>query len=168
MAGDGGTRAVVAALLANTGIAITKFVAFLLARNSSMLAEAIHSCADAGNQVLLLLGGKRAKREATPEHPFGFGRERYIYSFMVSIVLFSVGGLFALYEAYHKFHEIHAGHVEEVGRLEVLGAGRRAAGRDRDGVASRSGPRSWRPTRSGAHASFAQFIRRAKSARAAR
>ncbi len=89
-------------------------MAFLLARNSSMLAEAIHSCADAGNQMLLLLGGKRAKRVATPEHPFGFGRERYIYSFIVSIVLFSVGGLFALYEAYHKYHEIHSGHSEEV------------------------------------------------------
>lgn len=104
-----------AALLANTGIALTKFVAFALARNSSMLAEAIHSCADAGNQLLLLLGGKRAKREATPEHPFGYGRERYVYSFLVAIVLFSVGGLFALYEAYHKWHEIHSGHFEEVG-----------------------------------------------------
>jgi cation diffusion facilitator family transporter len=114
MAGDGGTRAVVAALLANAGIAVTKFAAFLLARNSSMLAEAIHSCADSGNQLLLLLGGKRAKREATPEHPFGYGRERYIYSFLVSIVLFSVGGLFALYEAYHKFHEIHSGHEDVV------------------------------------------------------
>ncbi len=109
-----------AALLANTGIAITKFVAFLLARNSSMLAEAIHSLADAGNQVLLLLGGKRAKREATPDHPFGYGRERYIYSFIVSIVLFSVGGLFALYEAYHKYDEIHSGHSEEVGGWKSL------------------------------------------------
>jgi cation diffusion facilitator family transporter len=120
MAGDGGTRAVVAALLANTGIAITKFIAFLLARNSSMLAEAIHSCADSGNQLLLLLGGKRAKRAATPEHPFGYGRERYVYSFLVSIVLFSVGGLFALYEAYHKFHEIRAGHDEAVHGWKAL------------------------------------------------
>ena len=68
--------------------------------------------ADAGNQGLLLLGGKRAQREATEEHPFGFGRERYIYAFIVAIVLFSVGGLFALYEAYHKYHEIHSGHSE--------------------------------------------------------
>jgi cation diffusion facilitator family transporter len=112
MAADGGTKAVVAALLANTGIAITKFVAFLVAGNSSMLAESIHSVADAGNQGLLLLGGKKSRREATPEHPFGFGRERYIYSFIVAIVLFSVGGLFALYEAYHKWHEIHDGHAE--------------------------------------------------------
>jgi cation diffusion facilitator family transporter len=110
MATDGGNRAVVAALLANTGIAITKFIAFFLTGVSSMLAEAIHSVADAGNQGLLLLGGKRSQREATEEHPFGYGRERYIYSFIVAIVLFSVGGLFALYEAYHKYHEIHAAH----------------------------------------------------------
>ena len=102
----------VAALLANTGIALTKFVAFFLTGFSSMLAEAIHSVADAGNQGLLLLGGKKAQKDATPQHPFGFGRERYIYSFIVAIVLFSVGGLFALYEAYHKFHEVQAGHTE--------------------------------------------------------
>ncbi len=114
MAADGGTKAVIAALLANSGIAVLKFLAFALTRSSSMLAEAIHSVADAGNQGLLLLGGRRAKREATPEHPFGFGRERYIYSFIVAIVLFSVGGLFALYEAYHKYHEVHAGEPNEL------------------------------------------------------
>lgn len=114
MSADGGTKAVVAALLANSGIAVLKFLAFALTRSSSMLAEAIHSVADAGNQGLLLLGGRRAKREATPEHPFGFGRERYIYSFIVAIVLFSVGGLFALYEAYHKYHEVHAGHENKL------------------------------------------------------
>jgi cation diffusion facilitator family transporter len=101
----GGTRAIVAALLANLGIAVTKFIAWALSGSSSMLAEAIHSVADSGNQMLLLLGGRRAKREATPLHPFGYGRERYIYAFIVSIVLFSVGGLFALYEAFHKFEE---------------------------------------------------------------
>jgi len=105
MSAGGGTKAVVAALLANTGIAVTKFIAFLLTQSSSMLAESIHSVADAGNQALLLLGGRRATRAATPQHPFGYGRERYIYAFIVSIVLFSVGGLFALYEAYHKWHE---------------------------------------------------------------
>ncbi|CAN5168145.1 cation diffusion facilitator family transporter [soil metagenome] len=114
MATDGGTKAVVAALLANTGIAVTKFVAFFLTGFSSMLAEAIHSVADAGNQGLLLLGGKRSQREATEEHPFGYGRERYIYAFIVAIVLFSIGGLFALYEAYHKYHEISSGHAEIV------------------------------------------------------
>jgi cation diffusion facilitator family transporter len=112
MSAEGGTRAVVAALLANLGIAVTKFVAFALTGYSSMLAEAIHSVADSGNQALLLLGGRRSRRAATPEHPFGYGRERYVYSFIVAIVLFSVGGLFALYEAYHKYHEIHAGHSE--------------------------------------------------------
>jgi cation diffusion facilitator family transporter len=112
MSTEGGTKAVVAALLANLGIAVTKFVAFFLTGFSSMLAEAIHSVADSGNQLLLLLGGKRSRREATAEHPFGYGRERYIYSFIVSIVLFSVGGLFALYEAYHKAHEVHAGHAD--------------------------------------------------------
>src|SRR5690606_29761982 len=103
MASHGGTRAVVAALLANIGIAITKFVAWALTGASSMLAEAIHSCADSGNQVLLLVGGRQARREATAEHPFGYGRVRYVFAFVVAIVLFSVGGLFALYEAYHKY-----------------------------------------------------------------
>jgi cation diffusion facilitator family transporter len=100
--GGHGTRAIIAALLANIGIAISKFIAFLVTGASSMLAEAIHSVADSGNQVLLLVGGKRAARAATPQHPFGYGRDRYIYSFIVAIVLFSVGGLFALYEGYHK------------------------------------------------------------------
>jgi cation diffusion facilitator family transporter len=162
MAGDGGTRAVIAALLANTGIAATKFVAFALARNSSMLAEAIHSCADAGNQLLLLLGGKRAKREATPEHPFGYGRERYIYSFLVAIVLFSVGGLFALYEAYHKFDEIHSGHFEEVGGWKsfvpvvVL-----VAAIVMEGFSLRTAVIETNKIRG--DATFARFIRRAKS-----
>src|SRR6188472_1929531 len=114
MSTEGSTKAVVAALLANTGIAATKFIAFLLTGASSMLAEAIHSVADSGNQGLLLLGGHRARKEATEEHPFGYGRERYIYAFVVSIVLFSLGGLFALYEAYHKYHEVHAGHEDKL------------------------------------------------------
>jgi cation diffusion facilitator family transporter len=107
-AGGGGTRAIIAALAANLGIALTKFVAWALTGSSSMLAEAIHSVADSGNQGLLLLGGKRAARKATPEHPFGYGRERYIYAFIVSIVLFSIGGLFALYEGYHKIQHPEA------------------------------------------------------------
>jgi cation diffusion facilitator family transporter len=102
MSASGGTRAIVAALAANIGIAVTKFAAFALTGSSSMLAESIHSVADSGNQGLLLLGGKRSRREATEQHPFGYGRERYIYAFVVSIVLFSVGGLFALYEGIHK------------------------------------------------------------------
>src|SRR6187402_887791 len=107
MSTSGGTRAIIAALLANTGIALTKFVAFLLTQSSSMLAESIHSVADAGNQGLLLLGGRRAERKASEKHPFGYGRERYIYAFIVSIVLFSVGGLFALYEGWHKLQDPH-------------------------------------------------------------
>ena len=89
MSAEGGTRAIVAALLANLGIAVTKFVAFLVSGSSSMLAESVHSLADSGNQVLLLVGGRRAARTATPQHPFGYGRERYVYAFVVSIVLFS-------------------------------------------------------------------------------
>ncbi len=107
MSTEGGTRAIVAALVANLGIAVTKFIAFLLTASSSMLAESIHSVADSGNQALLLLGGRRSQRSATPLHPFGYGRERYVYAFIVAIVLFSVGGLFALYEAWHKWNDPH-------------------------------------------------------------
>ena len=107
MSASGGTKAILAALIANLGIAVTKFIAWMLTQSSSMLAESIHSVADSGNQALLLLGGKRAQRGATPRHPFGYGRERYIYAFIVSIVLFSVGGLFALYEGYHKLSDRH-------------------------------------------------------------
>jgi cation diffusion facilitator family transporter len=109
MSSEGGTKAVVAALGANLGIAVTKFVAFALTQSSSMLAEAIHSVADSGNQVLLLVGGRRSTREATARHPFGYGRERYIYAFVVSVVIFFVGGVFAAYEAWHKF-----GHPEPI------------------------------------------------------
>lgn len=106
MSHGSGTKAVVAALLANTGIAVTKFIAFLLTGFSSMLAESIHSLADSGNQLLLLIGGKRSQREATEEHPFGYGRERYIYAFVVAIVLFSIGGVFTLYESLHKLADL--------------------------------------------------------------
>ncbi|MCU1510212.1 MAG: cation diffusion facilitator family transporter [Arthrobacter sp.] len=108
MAANGGTKAIIAALAANLTIAVLKFVAYFLTLSSSMLAEAIHSLADSGNQILLLVGGKRAMKAASPEHPFGYGRERYIYAFIVSIVLFSVGGLFALYEAWGKIQHPHA------------------------------------------------------------
>jgi cation diffusion facilitator family transporter len=108
VAANGGTKAILAALAANLTIAVLKFVAYFLTFSSSMLAEAIHSLADSGNQLLLLVGGKRAQRKASPEHPFGYGRERYIYAFIVSIVLFSVGGLFALYEAWGKIQHPHA------------------------------------------------------------
>ncbi len=100
-----GARAIVAALGANLGIAVAKLVAFLVTGSSAMLAESIHSVADSGNQVLLLVGGRRARRAATPAHPFGYGRERYVYGFLVSIVLFTLGGLFAVYEGWHKLAE---------------------------------------------------------------
>ena len=104
MSATGGNKAIVAALGANLAIAVAKFVGFLITGSSSMLAESVHSVADSGNQVLLLVGGKRAAREADERHPFGYGRERYFYSFIVALVLFSVGGLFSLYEGNHKLH----------------------------------------------------------------
>ncbi|GAA1242101.1 cation diffusion facilitator family transporter [Pseudonocardia aurantiaca] len=102
MAAGGGTRAIVAALLANAGIAIAKFIGYLITGSSSMLAESVHSVADTSNQALLLLGGRTARRAATPEHPFGYGRDRYFYSFVVALLLFTLGSVFALYEGIHK------------------------------------------------------------------
>src|SRR5262245_57794395 len=107
MSASGGTKAIVAALGANLAIAVSKFVAFAFSGSSSMLAEGVHSIADSGNQALLLLGGKKAQKKATEEHPFGYGRERYIYGFLVSIILFSIGGVFALYEGYEKIKHPH-------------------------------------------------------------
>jgi cation diffusion facilitator family transporter len=101
----GGTRAIIAALLANAGIALAKFVGYLITGSSSMLAESVHSLADTSNQGLLLLGGNRAKRVATAEHPFGYGRDRYFYSFVVALLLFSLGSVFAIYEGIHKLSE---------------------------------------------------------------
>lgn len=108
MSHGGGGKAVVAALAANLSIAVLKFLAYLLTMSSSLLAESIHSLADSGNQLLLLIGAKKAARQASPEHPFGYGRERYVYAFLVSIILFSVGGVFALYEGYSKWQHPHA------------------------------------------------------------
>src|SRR5215470_9309421 len=97
-----GPRAVFAAFAANLGIAATKFIAFAITGSASMLAESVHSVADSGNQVLLLLGRNRANRASTEEHPFGYGRERYFYAFVVAVVLFTVGALFSIYEGIHK------------------------------------------------------------------
>ncbi|MBT2229931.1 cation diffusion facilitator family transporter [Nonomuraea sp. NEAU-A123] len=102
MSGDGSHQATLAALAANVGVAVTKFVAFFFTGSSAMLAEGIHSIADTGNQGLLMLGRRRARRGPSPDHPFGYGRERYFYGFLVSLVLFFGGGLFALYEGYEK------------------------------------------------------------------
>jgi cation diffusion facilitator family transporter len=95
-------RAVLAALAANLGIAVVKFIAFLITMSASMLAESVHSVADTGNEVLLLIGRGRSGRPASEEHPFGFGRERYFYAFVVSVMLFTVGAAFSVYEGVHK------------------------------------------------------------------
>jgi cation diffusion facilitator family transporter len=159
----GGTKAVVAALLANLGIAVTKLGAWALTGASSMLAEAIHSLADSGNQVLLLVGGRRAARAPDEEHQFGYGRIRYVYGFVVSIVLFSLGGVFALYEAWHKHTEIRAGEPNELldsqwwwVPLVVL-----AAAIVMEGLSLRTAVGEASPQRRGQ--SWVQFVRRAKA-----
>ncbi len=106
-AAEHGTKATVAALFANAGIAISKFVAYAFTGSASLLAEGIHSVADTSNQALLLLGMRRARRKPTPAHPFGYGRERYFWSFIVAVVLFTLGGVFSIYEGLDKFQHPH-------------------------------------------------------------
>jgi cation diffusion facilitator family transporter len=118
--GEHGTKAVVAALLANAGIAVAKFAGFLITRSGAMLAESVHSAADTGNQALLLLGQKKSRRAPTAEHPFGYGRERYFWSFVVALMLFSLGGMFALYEGVEKIRHPHELESPEVA-LFILG-----------------------------------------------
>ena len=111
MSTGGSTRAIVAAMAANAGIAIAKFVAYLVTGSASLLAESIHSVADTSNQGLLLLGGKRAQRVANDVHQFGYGRERYFWAFVVAMVLFALGGVFSIFEGIDKVtnpHEIEA------------------------------------------------------------
>ena len=103
----GGKRAIVAALGANLAIAAAKFVGFLITSSSSLLAESVHSVADSGNQVLLLVGQRRGARQADERHPFGYGRDRYFYSFVVALVLFTMGSLFAIYEGVQKIRDPH-------------------------------------------------------------
>jgi cation diffusion facilitator family transporter len=119
VAASGGTRAIVAALLANAGIAVAKFIGYLITGSSSMLAESVHSVADTSNQGLLLLGGRTARRAATPEHPFGYGRDRYFYSFVVALLLFTLGSVFALYEGIHKL-ESHEPLVSPLVAVAIL------------------------------------------------
>lgn len=107
MSTEGSTRAVIAAMIANLGIAIAKFVGFIFTGSSSLLAESIHSVADTGNQVLLLFGGKRSRMAPDRKHPFGYGRERYFWAFVVSIVLFTLGAMFAIYEGVEKVLHPH-------------------------------------------------------------
>jgi cation diffusion facilitator family transporter len=109
---------VIAALLANAGIAVAKFVGFVITGSASMLAESIHSVADSGNQGLLLLGGHRASRKADVAHPFGYGRERYFWAFVVALVLFSLGGAFAIFEGVEKIRHPHE--VESPGVAIVI------------------------------------------------
>jgi cation diffusion facilitator family transporter len=119
-AAGSGRRTVIAAFAANLGIAATKFVAFVITGSASMLAESVHSVADSGNQALLLIGRSRAGREETEEHQFGFGAERYLYGFLVALLLFTVGSLFSLYEGVHRI--LQPEHLESpVVALVVLG-----------------------------------------------
>jgi len=103
----GSGKAIAAAFFANLGIAIAKFAGFLITGSSALLAESVHSVADASNQGLLVLGGRRARRQPTPLHPFGYGRARYFWAFVVAVVLFTLGGVFSLYEGYHKVSDPH-------------------------------------------------------------
>jgi cation diffusion facilitator family transporter len=152
---SGGATAIVAALLANAGIAVAKFVGYLITGSSSMLAEAVHSVADTSNQGLLLLGRKRAQRQATQEHPFGYGRDRYFYSFVVALLLFSLGSIFALYEGVHKLqsHEPLSSPLVAIGILVVAIV--------LEGLSFRTAIRESRPLKRGN--SWWQFIRQSKS-----
>ena len=152
---EGSRRAVITAFFANLGIALAKFIAFLFTGAASMLAEAVHSVADTANQGLLLLGNARASRAPTPEHPFGFARERYFWAFVVSVVLFTLGSLFACYEGVQKLRHPHAISSPEwaFGVLFVAIVF--------EGFAFRTAARAANPLRRGA--SWWAFIRRAKS-----
>ncbi|MCF8528998.1 MAG: cation diffusion facilitator family transporter [Aquiluna sp.] len=155
MSHEGSTKAILAALFANLGIAITKFVAYLFSGAASMLAESVHSLADSANQLLLILGGKRAKRAATEEHPFGYGRSRYVYAFIVSVVLFTVGGMFSLYEGIDKLNHPHE--LENVWLpITVL-----LIAIVLEGFSLRTAIRESRPFKG--NQTWLQFIRRAKS-----
>jgi cation diffusion facilitator family transporter len=107
MSTAGSKRAIIAALVANAGIAVAKFIGFLITGSSSMLAEAVHSVADTSNQGLLLWGQRQANKAPDALHQFGWGRSRYFYSFVVALVLFTLGAAFALYEGYEKIIHPH-------------------------------------------------------------
>ena len=155
MSASGGTRAIVAALLANLGIALTKFIAWGFSGSSSMLAEGVHSVADSVNQLMLLRGGRRARRKATAAHPFGYGRERFIYAFVVSIILFTVGGVFSVYEGIDKLTHPHA---LEVWWLPMLVL---SVAIVLESLSLRTAMKEANPLRRGA--SWVAFVRRAKA-----
>jgi cation diffusion facilitator family transporter len=148
-------RAVFAALAANLGIALAKFVAFLITGSASMLAESVHSVADSGNEVLLLVGRGRSIRPPSEEHPFGFGRERYFYGFVVSVMLFTVGAAFSVYDGVHKIV-----HPEPVRSPEVAFAVL-ALSAVLEAFSLRTGIREANPVRG--HRSWVTFIRRTKA-----
>jgi cation diffusion facilitator family transporter len=155
MSTSGSGKAIVAALAANLGIATTKFIAAGFSGSASMFAEAIHSLADSGNQILLMVGGRRARREASESHPFGYGRTRYVFAFMVSIVLFSIGGLFSVVEGIAKLqhpHELEAAWLP----LLVLGVSIVL-----ESISLRTALREIKPQRGGL--SLLAYIRHAKS-----
>jgi cation diffusion facilitator family transporter len=155
MSASGGTTAIIAALAANLGIALTKFIAWFFSGSSSMLAEGVHSLADSGNQLLLLVGGRRSRRSADKEHPFGYGRERYVYAFVVSIILFSVGGVFSLYEGVEKLthpHPLENAWLPILVLLIAIGL---------ESFSLRTAVRESRPHKKGM--TWPQFIRRAKA-----
>ncbi len=156
MSTEGSTKAIVAALAANLGIGLTKFAAWGLTGASSMLAEAIHSVADSGNQVLLLVGGKRAKKVATADHPFGYSRARYYYAFLVAVVLFTLGGLFALYEAWHKWS-----HPEPIESWQWVPVTVLLVAIALEGASLRTAIRESRPVKG--DLTWPQFIRRSRS-----
>ncbi|KQO62359.1 cation diffusion facilitator family transporter [Curtobacterium sp. Leaf261] len=155
MSASGGNKAIFAALGANVGIAIVKFIAAAISGSASMLAEGVHSLADSVNQILLLLGGRKAKRLADEEHPFGYGRERYVYAFVVSIILFSVGGVFSLYEGIEKLehpHPLENWWLPILVLLISIGL---------EGFSLRTALKEARPHKGGQ--SWVQFVRRAKA-----
>jgi cation diffusion facilitator family transporter len=118
----GNRRAIIAALVANSGIALAKFVAYAFTGAASLMAESVHSVADTANQALLLWGGSAAARRATPEHPFGYGRERYFWSFVVALVIFSLGALFAIYAGIDKLRHPHElAHIQWAVGVLLLG-----------------------------------------------
>jgi cation diffusion facilitator family transporter len=147
--------AIIAALLANAGIALAKFIGFLITGSSSILAEAVHSVADTANQGLLLLGRHTARRQATQQHPFGYGRDRYFYSFVVALLLFSLGSVFALYEGAHKIHSHDpiSSPLVAIGILVVASV--------LEGFSFRTAVRESRPLKRGD--SWWQFIKQSKS-----
>lgn len=157
MSTESGTKAIFAALGANLGIAVTKFLAYVATGSSSMLAEGVHSVADSGNQLLLLLGGRRSRQDADADHPFGYGRARYFYAFVVALVLFSLGGVFAIYEAVDKIRDPHP--IE--GRWWWVPIAVLAVAMVMEGLSLRTAVRESRPHKG--EGSWWEFIRRAKA-----